>query len=157
MLKVLREVIYWTLYNHVCIHYALLQKYSNILSFHKGFEDAYYNEISGIGIPELLMNIVSCNEFEKRNTPTTNLTCRRNLVWYYLVYGTEVFQWNNFNRHRSITTILFRLNLVCKTSHYIVCIISMAQQILVRCMTLGWLPSCISTVMCSKNVYVRQM
>ena len=54
------------------------QKDPNIFSFHKLFECAYYNEISGIGIPGLLMNMLLCNIFAKDNTPTVILTRRIN-------------------------------------------------------------------------------
>ena len=47
-----------------------------------------------------------------------------------LVCGTEVFQSNAFNIHRPITTIVFRLNLVCKSGYYMFCIITAAQHIL---------------------------
>ena len=54
------------------------------MSFHKGFEDTSYNEISVIVIPDLLMNIVSYHGFAKENNPNVILICRRNLVSYHL-------------------------------------------------------------------------
>ena len=84
MFKVLIAVIYCIIDNHVCFSYVFLHKYPKLSAFDKGFEDAYYNEISGIGIPELLMDIVSCYGFVKYNTPTVILTCQRHILSYYL-------------------------------------------------------------------------
>ena len=98
MFEVLGAVIYCIIDKHVCLDYIFLQKDQNILSFDKSFLDAYYNEISGISTPELLMNIVSCNLFVKENTPTVTLTCRRNLVSYYLSQSFVIFQ--NILKHR---------------------------------------------------------
>ena len=62
----------------------LKKKHPEILSFHKGFEDTSYNEISVIVIPDLLMNIVSYHGFAKENNPNVILICGRNLVSYHL-------------------------------------------------------------------------
>ena len=77
--------------------------------------------------------------------------------WCYLLWSTEVFQFNALNRHRFITIIVFRLNLVWRTSYYTLCIVFTAQHIVVNFMTLECLLSRIYTVICSKNMYVCQV
>ena len=46
---------------------------------HTGFENTKFNEISGIGIPWVLNNIMSCRGFVKEENKTFELTCRRNV------------------------------------------------------------------------------
>ena len=46
----------------------------------KGFENIRFNDISGIGIPELLMNIMSYYRFVKNKKSTVILSCCRKLV-----------------------------------------------------------------------------
>ena len=61
-----------------------LQKHPNVLSFGQGFEDTSCNDINGIRIPEILMNIVSCHGFVNENTTTVILTHQRNLLSHQL-------------------------------------------------------------------------
>ena len=72
----------------------------------------------------------------------------------FLVCGTEVFQSNAFNRHRHITTILFILNLVCKSEYYMFCIITTAQHILEIWTTIECLSARVSKVISSNNLYM---
>ena len=71
-----------------------------------------------------------------------------------MLCGTEVFQSDDFNRHRPITTIVLILYLVCKAGWYTFCIISTAQNILKTRTMLEWLLARVSTVMCYKNAYM---
>ena len=50
----------------------------------RGFENTTFNDTAGIGIPKLLMNIMSCHGFTKDNNTTVILTCRSKLVSYHL-------------------------------------------------------------------------
>ena len=74
MFKVLGALIYCIIDKQICLDYIILQKYTNISSFNECSENESYNNIYGIGSTMLLMNIGSCNVFEKDNTPTVILT-----------------------------------------------------------------------------------
>ena len=58
VLKVLGSVIYCIMDNYICTDYLCLNKYKISLA-HKVFDNTTFNDISGIGILELLMNIMS--------------------------------------------------------------------------------------------------
>ena len=66
------------------VYYSCLQIEETLLLLHRGFEDTLFNEISGIGIPETLLNFLSCYIFIQDNNATLILTCRIKLVSYYL-------------------------------------------------------------------------
>ena len=55
-----------------------------MFSLHRGFEDTSFNNLSGIGITDILLNIVSCYGFIQDNNSTLILTRRIILVSYYL-------------------------------------------------------------------------
>ena len=54
---------------------------------HKGFEDNSRDELSGIGINEILLKIVSCNGNNQEDNTTVILMCSRNLISYYTFKG----------------------------------------------------------------------
>ena len=54
---------------------------------HIGFEDTPYDELSIIGIPEILLNIVSCHGFSQEENQKVILMWRIKLVLYYLSKG----------------------------------------------------------------------
>ena len=86
--KVYRElscVVYSLVDNYVCIDYLLFQsKTLSSISSQKTFEQTSFNILLGIGIPELLMNLVSCHGFMKKPNSTVILNCRYFLINDYL-------------------------------------------------------------------------
>ena len=62
MFKVLGSAIYFIMKEDICGNYLSLYQ-DTLLLAHKGFENTAFNEISGIGIPEVLMNIMPCSGF----------------------------------------------------------------------------------------------
>ena len=69
------------------------------------------------------------------------------------IYNSEIrFDTNKFphcnalNRHRSIDTIVFRLYLVCKTSHHLFCTTTTTHHILEGSTMLKRLMKCVATV-----------
>ena len=58
--KVSSSVVYCIMNNYVCAYYLYFPQ-NKIHVANKVFENKTYNDISGIGIPELLMNIISCH------------------------------------------------------------------------------------------------
>ena len=61
-LKVLNPVVYCIMENDVCDAYLFLQQ-AKLYCANKRFENTTFNKFSGITIPELLMNIISCHGF----------------------------------------------------------------------------------------------
>ena len=59
-------VAYSVIDNYVCIDYLGCQsKKLSVMYYDKIYEARSYNESIRIGIPEVLMNIISCNGFMK--------------------------------------------------------------------------------------------
>ena len=52
-------VVYCFIGKYVCTNYLILQIELNWLSSHRGFDDTSFDDISGIGIPEALLNVLS--------------------------------------------------------------------------------------------------
>ena len=79
--RVLSFVLYSVIENYVCIDYICCHsKKLSFISSAKIFEETSYNELLGIGIPELLMNLISCHVFMKKTNSTVILVCRYWLV-----------------------------------------------------------------------------
>ena len=77
-------VVYSLIYNYVCINYISCQ--SKILisvSSKPTFEQISFNILLGIGIPEILLNLVSCHGFMKKPNSTVISNCRYLLVNNY--------------------------------------------------------------------------
>ena len=65
--RVLSCVLYTVIENYVCIAYLCCQsKKLSLICSDKVFYDGSYNELLGIGIPEVLMNFISCHGFMKK-------------------------------------------------------------------------------------------
>ena len=69
--RVLSCVVYTLIYNYVCIDYMPCQSktLSDIL-YNTTFKDTSFDILLGIGIPELLMNLVSCHGLTKKPNST---------------------------------------------------------------------------------------
>ena len=80
--------------NYVCAYYLYFPQ-TKLHVANKGFENITYNDISGISIPELLMNIISCHGFVNNMTSDVILSCRRKLVDYYLPKGFVILEKNS--------------------------------------------------------------
>ena len=64
MYRVLSCVVYTIIDNYVCIDYLLCQsKTLCCISHNPTFKETSFNLLIGIGIPELLLNLVSCHRF----------------------------------------------------------------------------------------------
>ena len=75
-------VIYYLMEkNYVCINYMLFQPKTLIsMSSKPTFEHTSSNILLVIGIPELLLNRVSCHGFTKNPNSTLILNCRSRLI-----------------------------------------------------------------------------
>ena len=54
------------------------------ISFNIIFDQTSFNKLTGIGIPELLLNLVTCHGFKKKPNSTVILNCLYLLVNNYL-------------------------------------------------------------------------
>ena len=84
------ECFFCVLEKYFSIDYLCLHKENQLSLSHQRFEENSFDEISGTGIPEILLNIVSCYGFFQQDIPTVILTCRIKLVPYYLSKGFVV-------------------------------------------------------------------
>ena len=76
MYRVLICFVYYLIDNYVCIHYLSCQSKTLIsISSKPTFEQTSFNVLLGIGIPELLVNLVSCHGFTKKPNSTVMLNC----------------------------------------------------------------------------------
>ena len=82
---VLIFVVYSLIDNYVCIDYLPFQSKTLIsVSSKPTFEQTSFNVLLGIGIPELLLNLVSCHGFMEKPDLTVILNCRSRLINNYL-------------------------------------------------------------------------
>ena len=81
--KVLSSVVYCIIKNHVCADYLCCPQ-TKLHAENKGFKNTTYNDISGIGIPEILMKIISCHGFVNDSNSAVIFSCCIKLVDYYL-------------------------------------------------------------------------
>ena len=82
---VLSCVVYTLIYNYVCIDYLSCQsKTLSGISNNPTFKDTSFNLILGIGIPELLLNLLSCHGFMMNSNSTVILNCQSRLIENYL-------------------------------------------------------------------------
>ena len=91
MYWVLSCVVYSLIDNYVCIDYISCQsKTLSRISSKPTFEQTSFNILISIGIPELLLNLVSCHGFIKKPKSTAILNCWSLLVNNYLAKGFYV-------------------------------------------------------------------
>ena len=74
MYRVLRFVVYTIIDNYVCIDYlSCKSKTASNISSNPKFKDTGFNLLLCIGIPELLLNLLSCHGFMKKSNSTVIL------------------------------------------------------------------------------------
>ena len=78
--KMLGVIVYCLIEKYICVDYLSLQREPKLSSSHKKFEDTLFDELSVIGIPEILLKIVSCYSFVQEDNSTIMLTYRSKLV-----------------------------------------------------------------------------
>ena len=89
MYRVLSCVVYYLMENYFCIEYLSCQsKTLGSISSKPIFEQTSFNILIGIGIPELLLNLVSCHGFTKKPNSAVILNCRARLI---NIYFAKVF------------------------------------------------------------------
>ena len=83
MFRVIVAVIYTIVYNFICLYYLCMIQ-DNIFKHENKFEKTELNNFSGLGIPDILMSIISCHVFSKYPISTVVISCRSPIVPYYL-------------------------------------------------------------------------
>ena len=91
MYNVIGAVMYGIIDNYIC-HYFMGLFQERQSKHDNKFEKNKFNYLSGLGIPNILMNIMSCNGFDKSSILTVILTCRSDLVPHYLYKGFVIVE-----------------------------------------------------------------
>ena len=81
MYRVLSYVPYSLIENNICIEYLSCQsKTFCTISSNRIFKQTSFNILLGIGIPEQLLNLLSCHGFMHKSNTIVILNCRSHLV-----------------------------------------------------------------------------
>ena len=100
MFKVLSCVIYTIIKNYVCIDYLGSEIFLSDLRLGQGGSYKHFNKIYdnvlGFGIPDLLMNLLSCHGFLKKNDYIVILKCPNMMFKYFLNKGFIIFDCDKF-------------------------------------------------------------
>ena len=85
MYRLLSCVVYYIIVNYVCIDYISCQsKTLSSISSKPISEQTSFNILFGIGIPELLLNLLSCHGFVNKPNSTVVLNVQSRLINNYL-------------------------------------------------------------------------
>ena len=102
MFRVLSCVIYTIISKYICIDYlgSEKSKLSGLLlgvsGKYKHFEKNYDN-VLGYGIPDILLNLLSCQCFLRNNESVVVLKCPHRLFEYYFNKGFIIFNFDENN------------------------------------------------------------
>ena len=73
MYRVLSCVVYTLIENYICIDYlSCKSKNLSAISYNTTFKDTSFNILLGMGITELLLNLVSCHILMKKTNSINN-------------------------------------------------------------------------------------
>ena len=96
MFRVSSCVIYTIIIKYVCIDYLGSEK-SKLSDLCLGVSGRYkhldknYDNVLGIGIPDLLLNLLSCHGFSKNSESVVILKCPHRISEYYFNKGFVIF------------------------------------------------------------------
>ena len=105
MFRVLICVIYTIISKYVCIDYLGSEK-SKLSYLRLGVSGRYkhldknYDNVLGFGIPDLLLNLLSCQGFLKNNESVVILKCPHRMFEYYFNKGFIIFNCDENNLKR---------------------------------------------------------
>ena len=106
-------VVYTLIYNYICIDYLSCQsKTLSPISFNPEFKDTLFNILIGIGIPELLLNLLSCHGFMKKPNSNVILNCRSRLIKNYLSKVFSVIEKKTNQLSLISNDVKLRINMV---------------------------------------------
>ena len=104
---------FYLIENYVCIDYLSCQSttLSSILS-KPTFEQTSINILLGIGIPELLLKLVSCHGFMKKPDSTVILNYQYRLVSNYLSKGFYIIEKYSEQKNMPPNDVKLRINVI---------------------------------------------
>ena len=98
-------VIYTIISKYVCIDYLGSEK-SKLSDLRLGVTGRYkhfdtdYDNVLGIGIPDILLNLLYCHGFSKNSESVVILKCPHSMSEYYFNKGFVVFECDEVNLKR---------------------------------------------------------
>ena len=99
--RVLSCVIYSIIENFVCIDYlAFKSKKISVICMDKKYLGNIFNKLLGIGMTDLLMNLLSFHGFTKNINSTVILLCPSRIMEYYFSKGFVMLESNSNNLMR---------------------------------------------------------
>ena len=100
--KVLSSIFYCIMDSYVCVDNMFCPKIKiHVISRGQGFENRPYNGVSGIGIPEILMNTILCHGFVNNTKSAVILSRSSKLVDYFLQKYFAIHK-NNSNTLKNV-------------------------------------------------------
>ena len=113
--KVLSCVIYTIISNYVCMDYLACEweKLSELTVGTGGVfkhRNKSYDKILGIGIPYLLINLISYHSFLKNKNYVVMLKYPKRMLEYYLSKGSTIFECNTNNLANLPNEIKYRIH-----------------------------------------------
>ena len=100
--KVLSSIVYCIMDNFFVLIICVVPKKLNVTCKGQVFKNITHNAVSGIVIPELLININSCHGFVKNTKSAVILSCCIKFVDYYLQFIFVLLK-NNSNAFKNVT------------------------------------------------------
>ena len=104
------------LYSHrqLCVYllYVVSIKTLCSISSNPTFKETVFNLLLGIGIPELLLNLVSCHGFMTKSNSTVTLNFRSRLINNYLSKGFFIIEQGSKQLNLIPNYVISRINLV---------------------------------------------
>ena len=97
MFRVSSCVIYTIIGKHVCIDYldsnkSKLSDLRLVCTGNNKHNGTDYVSVLGIGIPDLLLNLLSCHGFSKNNESVVIIKCPNRMSEYYFNKGLVIFE-----------------------------------------------------------------
>ena len=108
-------IVYNLIDNYVCIDYLLCQsKTLSAISCDPTFKDTSFNILLGIGILELLLNLLSCHGFTKKTNSTVILNFQNRLINNNLSKVFSIIENNTKNLSLLSNDVKLRVNIIDK-------------------------------------------
>ena len=120
---VLSFVVFTLIENYYCIDYlSCKSKTLCDISNNKNFKENSLNLLLGVGIPELLLKLLSCNEFMLKSNSTVILNCRSRRINNYLSKGFSIINRGSKQLKLIPNDLILRINIVdqLKTDYFMV-------------------------------------
>ena len=115
-------VIYTIIDNYVCINYLDFQpKTLSVICMDRKYFDKSFNKLLGIGIPDLLMNLLLCHGSMKNTNSTVISLCTSRMLEYYFSKRLVMLELNSNNLMRIANEAKQRINeMYIHDSYYVI-------------------------------------